>query len=239
MDLPVVLKTVTGISTAIGLLALLGYLFFLLQARRAEGSVRSLVEGEGIVRGDAVVQLLSQFQDDQKRLEALTTLLNFDGAKARDILEKVKANVDVGKLNKQETLVREKHLLIVAGVFLVLAILGTLAQRQQPSQPQVSPEVPRTDGLPRVQLAQVEVKNDAGLEIRFLDDEGQTHVLPRTGSTTLDARQPEFILKLWSCGLKGALPCDYLPYAVRAGDKWHVVMTEEYPRIELREQAGT
>jgi len=94
-----------------------------------------LLEGETLFNAEQVLKILSQFQDDASRLEALKTLTRYDGSKARALLAKVKNNVDI----KQVTQISSKHYrqlsLASAVVFLLLAALAFAYVKSSPSTP--------------------------------------------------------------------------------------------------------
>jgi hypothetical protein len=117
-----VLQVIAGVSSFVGFCSLLAYLYFVLQLRKAETSVRQILEGDGIFNSSRqVVELLAQFGDDQQRLEALREITRYSGAQANALLEKVKGNVDLSRFGSAMALRRQHRLGITAGLFLVLA----------------------------------------------------------------------------------------------------------------------
>lgn len=137
-----ILKVVTGVSSFLGLAGLIAYLYFTLQFRRAEYSIRGLLEGETLFNAEQVLKILSQFQDDKSRLDALKALTNYDVSRAGALLKKVRGNVDVARL----TQISSKHyrqLAIVSAIFfLILAVVAYVYSMhsfaEKPANPQVS-----------------------------------------------------------------------------------------------------
>ena len=118
------LSLVIGVSTFLGLLGLLAYLYFLQQFRHVERSVRQLVEGEGLFNANQVLRILEQFKGDAARLEALKALAHYDTNKAQGILTKIKENVDVTRLQRLSIGHYRYVAAVSAVVFLVLAALA-------------------------------------------------------------------------------------------------------------------
>lgn len=131
---PQILTVVTGISGIFGLMGLLSYLYFQLQISRAERSVREVVEGEGLFNADQVVEILKQFSDDAARLEALKTFTHHDGTKAKNILTKVTANVDVERLTNISSRNYRNISKATALVFSVFAVIGLVYYQIVPPQ---------------------------------------------------------------------------------------------------------
>ena len=109
-DLQIV-QAVTSISSVLGLLGLLAYLYFLQQQRSAVRSVREVVGGNRPYLSVQIVEILQTFDTDAARIEALKLVTHSETADAEQLLEKVKANVDVEKLSRLSS----KHYLKAAG----------------------------------------------------------------------------------------------------------------------------
>lgn len=137
---PTLLSAITGISSFLGLLGLLAYLYYLLQDRRAEQSVREIVEGEGLFNANQVLKILKQFKEDAKRLEALKHLTNLDAGKVSAFLEKIKSNVDVNKLQTLSSRHQSNRLGFSALMFLALALAAFLFKHNNLEPPR-TPEV--------------------------------------------------------------------------------------------------
>jgi len=84
------LTTVATVSGVLGLLSLMAYYLFQMQAQSSKQSLDSLLRGEPPSNSKIVVQILAQFKDDDKRLEALKSLLGYDAEKAEGFLAKIK-----------------------------------------------------------------------------------------------------------------------------------------------------
>lgn len=83
-----ILNVVMGASSFLGIAGLIAYLYFTLQIRKAEFSVRGLLDGESLFNAAQVLKVLAQFQDDSSRLVALKALTDYDTTKAVSILQK-------------------------------------------------------------------------------------------------------------------------------------------------------
>lgn len=123
---PEILAIVTSTSGIIGLLGLLAYLYYQLQINSAERSIRHVVEGEGIFKSDQVIEILKQFNSDVARLEALKALTGHDEAKAKNILAKVKKNVDIESYAKVSGSNYRSALLVSGVLLLIIALVGFL-----------------------------------------------------------------------------------------------------------------
>lgn len=134
---PQVLQALSGISSVLGLLAVLAYFYTLRQGSQAERSVRDIVEGDQLFNADQIVKILSQFSDDGRRLDALEKLTDLDRAKAQRLLTKVKANVDVKQLQAVSDRHRFAVLALAGGVLLLFGVLGLLwaATLREPDPP--------------------------------------------------------------------------------------------------------
>lgn len=122
-----IMRIVVGVSTPLGLFSAIGYgIVVLLGKRRFERSVREAVEGEGTFNLKDVVRILREFPDDEGKREALKTLTRHDYRKAQALLGKIKANVDVGRLNTETLQTWRKSFGIAAMALLGVAILAWL-----------------------------------------------------------------------------------------------------------------
>lgn len=113
-----------GVTTVIGLLSLLANYFFRLQSQHADAAVRNIVEGEGLFNADQITSILAQFLDDQARLAALKEIAGLDAAKSKQLLGKVKSNIDLTKINASSIAFRQRATLS-AGIF--FAVIGLIA----------------------------------------------------------------------------------------------------------------
>jgi hypothetical protein len=133
------LSIVVGVTSLFGVVSLCVYLYFLLQYRRVEQSVRGLIHGDALFHASQVLQILAQFHDDDKRLEAIKELTHYDTATAKDLLTKVQGGVVLSHLNQatysyyRQLSGRSSLLFIVlASIALAFAIIspdhGTISQ---------------------------------------------------------------------------------------------------------------
>ena len=121
---PQILNIIVGVSSVIGLVALLAYLFFLALNKRAEHTIRGLVEGDRLINSDQVLGILKDFKDDKARVEALQTLTRYDTRKAQALLGKLKGDVDIKLLG---TMARSHYRQSAAAFAIVFFLLAALA----------------------------------------------------------------------------------------------------------------
>ena len=158
---PEVVKGLVGVSSFLGLLALLAYFYVLAQVRIAERSVRSVrevVEGDGSFIARQIVQILEQFKEDAARLQALRQLTNFDTKKLQSLLAGIEDKVDVARLAKLST---GRYLSAVCGIlFGTLAVLGLIYSRTV--QTEVTAPQPSTGSRPPSTTGEMVVDFSAG-----------------------------------------------------------------------------
>jgi len=118
------LTIAAGISTFLGLIGFLAYLYFALVFNRAEASVSRLVGGNPLFTAEQVVKILSQFKDDEARLRALENLTKYDRTRTVDLLTKVKGNVNITLLNKVSSGHYRTLTLVAAVLFVAFGILA-------------------------------------------------------------------------------------------------------------------
>lgn len=119
-----IIQTLAGISGFLGLVAVLAYFYLIQQLKSSRESIRQAIEGEGLFNADQIIKILEQFKDDDKRLEALEKLTKLDAGKARNILLKIKDNVDIQRINELSQGHFQKITLYSAIFFILLAVLG-------------------------------------------------------------------------------------------------------------------
>ncbi|PRZ55847.1 hypothetical protein BX589_10242 [Paraburkholderia fungorum] len=119
-----VVEALTGASTFIALLALLGYWIFFLQSQKYSKSIREVIQGEGLFDAKRVERILAQFKDEEHRLEALKELTKYDAEKAKRVLEKVKADINLENFDRADNNARRKQFIAVAVTLLLFALLG-------------------------------------------------------------------------------------------------------------------
>lgn len=61
-----VLPIILEVSSFITLVALMVYLYYVLQSRRIERSIRQIVDGEGLFNPDKVLEILQQFTSNSR-----------------------------------------------------------------------------------------------------------------------------------------------------------------------------
>jgi hypothetical protein len=126
---PEILNVLAGTTGVIGLLSIICYLYYSLRSReiqRSEKSIKSLIEGEGLLNGDQVLQALQQFKDDESRLSALKTFANLTNNSAERVYTKIKANVDLTKLEAGLASGLKKLSLLSASFFVLIALVALI-----------------------------------------------------------------------------------------------------------------
>lgn len=126
---PHILTAVASTSGVIGFFSLLAYFYFNIQIKqisRAERSVRSIVEGDGLFNADQVLAILRDFKDETKRLEALKALTNHSSESAQRIYDKIKGRIDVSQIASKPNRTIESASLAAAIFFIALAVLALL-----------------------------------------------------------------------------------------------------------------
>lgn len=140
---PQILTVVTSTSGIIGFFSLLAYLYFHFQIKQitqAERSIKGIVEGDGLFNADQVLEILRDFKDEAKRIEALIALTNHSSESAQRIYDKIKGRIDVSQIPSKPNKASESASLAAASFFISLAILAliysALSSRETPSQQQ-------------------------------------------------------------------------------------------------------
>jgi len=162
-----VLPIILEVSSFISLIALMVYLYYVLQSRSIERSIRQIVDGEGLFNPDKVLEILKQFTDDNARLKALKQLANHDTVKAEAFLKKVKANIDVNSLNQSSTNYYKSISGRAALFFLLLALSALAYYLINPTSPPIPP-TPKVDARFDIKFADSQffkVKNKIRAEI--------------------------------------------------------------------------
>jgi hypothetical protein len=121
---PQIVQVLAGTSSVLGLLAVAAYFVFQMQSRTAERSVREIVEGDPLFDAAQVVKILAQFGDDERRLKALEILAHHDRGRAQHLLNKIKDDVDVNRLNRTGLEHQRRTLLIAGAALMVLGLMG-------------------------------------------------------------------------------------------------------------------
>lgn len=111
-----------GTSTVIGLIGMAAYFYYDTVRTEARKSLQSLLENESRFNADQILKILSQFQDDERRLEALKRLTDYDNDRAKILLYKSKEKVDLVAFAKAED--SKKRLHVAAPLMLCFGILG-------------------------------------------------------------------------------------------------------------------
>lgn len=176
-----ILTVVTGISGLFSLMALCVYLYFQLSISRAERSVKEIVEGEGVFKPEQVLEILKSFSDDNSRLEALKVITHHDGEKARNILSKVKANVDIERLMSIDSANYRKISKRTALVFSGVSVIGLLyAIVANPISPVITKPASRQCNYENL----LTVSNDP-IPV-YVPGESRSHICPEPNGWSID-----------------------------------------------------
>lgn len=134
---PQILTAIGSTSGVIGFFSLLAYFYFNIQIKqisRAERSVRSIVEGDGLFNADQVLEILREFKDEANRLKALDALTNHSSESAQRVYDKIKGRIDVSQFASKPNGASESASLAAAIFFILLAILALLYSRYGTSE---------------------------------------------------------------------------------------------------------
>lgn len=101
---------------------LASFLLPLIERYKTKRSIREIVEGDNLFNSEQILSILKEFSNDGKRLEALETLTNHDAKKAKQILDRIKSNVDLNKVERDDQRNYSLTLLIVSILFLALSV---------------------------------------------------------------------------------------------------------------------
>lgn len=121
-----ILSTLAGVTTVIGVVCVLAYLFIL---KGPEPTNLSITDVLGH-RHDPVAlnELLKAFPTEEGKLKALRARLSFDRNQAVDLLGKVQSRVSVDSLNELGAKSRDKRFFVTACLFFALATIALISQ---------------------------------------------------------------------------------------------------------------
>lgn len=120
------LSIVVGVSGIFGLLSLLAYVFVQFSIKKNQRSLKDTVEGEGLFNSEQILSILTQFSDDNARLEALKELTNIDTRKSTELLGAIKSNVDIERLTSNTQRHNIKIVGVVGSILTIFAIIGLI-----------------------------------------------------------------------------------------------------------------
>ena len=129
------LSIVVGVSSFLGFLSLVAYLYSAWLFRKAERSIRGYVEGDALFNASQVIKILQQFKDEPTRLEALRLLTHYSLENAKALLRKVEGNIDVAKFQATSTKDYQQLSVGAAVFFVALAGVGLVYESQLASNP--------------------------------------------------------------------------------------------------------
>lgn len=136
-----ILTVLVGGSSVIGVIAVLAYLYFLLEFRQAETSVRRLIEDEPFLSSKEIVQVLAQYKDDTERLKALKAITSWGTTRNKDLLQSVREKgVNLNELNRIRAKNLEKRSLLIAAFFFTLALVIVISPYFKVVPPDPSPD---------------------------------------------------------------------------------------------------
>lgn len=120
------LHSLSGFSGIFAFLSLIVYLYFFSQNQKNKQSIKALIEGEGLFNADQVLKIIEKFKDDDRRIDALKSLIGYERTKAKDLLEKIE-NIDISKFHAVSTKSYEKIALRCTQFLCFLSIIALLA----------------------------------------------------------------------------------------------------------------
>lgn len=135
-----ILTTIVGVSSALGVISLALYFYFLLEYKRAELSVSGLIGSGQLFTAKDVIDILPKFTTDDKRLEALKEVTRYSTENAKALLHKVEAKVDVNRLAEAQTKNYQRRAALTAiffGVLAALAVVYGLLNKPKSVEPDV------------------------------------------------------------------------------------------------------
>ena len=119
-----ILSIAATIGTALGLIAFMWALYVRNVVSVREESLRKTLAGTGIVNPDVVVKILAQFTDESQRLKALHKMLGYDVELSTSVIDKVKNNIDLHKIDLARQKKHIRVLIIVGTVMLLISIIA-------------------------------------------------------------------------------------------------------------------
>ena len=154
-----ILNIILHASSFLGFASLVTYFYFLLAIKGAERSVRGLIEGNDPLTEKKIVKILSQFKDDESRLNALKTLTSYEGSKAKDLLAKFSDKTDITHLSTVLSRDYRKSSMIAAIFFSIVAFFAFLMKDATP-QPSTQIDYKREVDFRQLQCKPDGKKND-------------------------------------------------------------------------------
>lgn len=131
---------------------LASFLLPFIERYKTKRSIRETIEGDNLFNADQVLNILKEFSDEEKRLKALETLTNHDTNKAKQVLNKIKSNVDLNKIEKDDQKNYSLTLLVTSVVFFALSLavfyFYPLDNQKIVDPPPNSPVTPECSGKP-------------------------------------------------------------------------------------------
>jgi hypothetical protein len=114
-----IIGALAGVSTFLGLIAVLGFFVYKSQARAASKPVEQLIKDSGIVKAETLAQI-----PENDRLAALRALLQAEHRKDEQLFQKIEDKIDVAKIEKDRAEGKLRQLRVVAISLFAIAFLG-------------------------------------------------------------------------------------------------------------------
>ena len=121
-----ILQIGASISTIFGLIAFAMGLYVHFASAKAHASLEAMIERERVASKENVIEILSTFSSDDKRIKALSLILKWDEGRTVQLYDKIKSNIDIARLNRQQSAAQLTTRFVVAGALILLAIVAGL-----------------------------------------------------------------------------------------------------------------
>jgi len=137
MSLVEALNIAATAGSVLSVCSIFGVLYVWLASQGTAQSAVDAIRAKGIVRPGDVLGILKAFDDENKRLIALETILDVDRELARDVLEKINSDVDVNKYLVGRRSNASRGLYLAAATLIVLTAIAYFEEmRHRPVPPQ-------------------------------------------------------------------------------------------------------
>lgn len=123
-----VLSILGGVSTAIGLIAIIAYLYSTIAIKAAASeSIKEIIGINSSFDANQIIGILKEFKDDQSKIQALRKLTQLDKEKATLLAGATHNNPSLRKIIADQHLRKINALRISGAVFLLMGISGIAA----------------------------------------------------------------------------------------------------------------
>lgn len=117
-----VIQAIAGVSTIVGLLALIAYFLSLIGLRNSRTSVEGLLTRQGVISTTALKEI-----PDAQRLEALKALIEAEAKRNSVFADKVKNDIDLTKIMTQSERYSHKRIKLLAMALIAIGVIAFAA----------------------------------------------------------------------------------------------------------------